>query len=405
MSAVPGGYVALLRLPGAAVLLCLATAARVVFGVLPLALLLHVVEERASYADAGAVVGLYALSAGLLGPARSRLVDRLGPRAALTGLTVAFGVLLTALVVGVTAPLPVVAAIGLLAGCSPPPVGPTMRTLWRRLTADAPEAVRRAYALDAVTEEGAFVAGPVIAAIAVTGLGAPVVLHVGSGVLSMAVIALAVRAAPLMPAGPMRSAARTRPSVERRVRVLLPMAAAGLVLAGVELAAVALVTRAWGTSAVGVPGTALSAASVIAGLLYGRGRWPGRPHTQACILAAAGATAALGAAAVMGRSVVAFVVVTALVGATVGPALIATYLSVDEAWDDLGSEATAWVNATFNSALAAGTALAGALIDRRSPAAAVAVVGALALVLTAAAASAHPTPKGRVRTSSQGPPR
>ncbi len=405
MSAVPGGYAALLRLPGAAVLLCLATAARFVYGVLPLALLLHVVDERSSYADAGAVVGLYALSAGLLGPARSRLVDRLGPRPALTGLTVAFGVLLTGLVVGVTAPLPVVAALGLLAGCSPPPVGPTMRTLWRRLTGEAPEALRRAYAIDAVTEEGAFVAGPVVAAVAVTWLGAPVVLLGGTGVLALAVIALALRAAPLLPARAAATETRSRPPVGRRVRVLLPMAAAGLVLAGIELAAVALVTRAWGTPAVGVPATALSAASVVAALLYGRGRWPGPPHTQACVLAAAGATAALGGAAVAGSSVVAFVVATALVGATVGPALIATYLSVDLAWVDPGSEATAWVNATFNSALAAGTALAGALIERRSPATAVTVVCALALALTAAAAFGHRAPKGRVRASSQGPPR
>lgn len=175
MPAVFDGYRALLRLRGSAVLLCCASAARLAYGVLLLALLLLLSGRRCSYAEAGAVVGSYGLAAGLLGPARATLVDRIGAARGLDALAVAFALCLGALVVAAQLPLPVVVGLGLVAGCCPPPVGPVMRTAWRHMVNGEEAAVRGAYSLDAVSDEAAYVVGPVRATTLAAWAGSPAV--------------------------------------------------------------------------------------------------------------------------------------------------------------------------------------------------------------------------------------
>src|SRR3954452_11887993 len=78
MPTAPGGYSALRYKPNAVPLFGWSVLARFQFGVIPLALLLLLSTERHSYAEDGAVTAGYALSAGLLGPVRSRCADRYG---------------------------------------------------------------------------------------------------------------------------------------------------------------------------------------------------------------------------------------------------------------------------------------------------------------------------------------
>jgi len=65
-------YVDLLKLPGAPPLVAWSSLARLMYGVLPMALLLLLVERRHSYAAAGVALAAYGLTAGLLGPLRAR---------------------------------------------------------------------------------------------------------------------------------------------------------------------------------------------------------------------------------------------------------------------------------------------------------------------------------------------
>ena len=132
MSAADRGYVALVNSCDVAPLLFWVSIARLMYGVLPLSLLLLLSQARHSYADAGAALAAYGLAAGLLGPARARLCDRRGAHRVVPVLALGL-VLAIAVITQVSrAPLPVVVVLALVAGCMAPPVGPLMRMAWRR---------------------------------------------------------------------------------------------------------------------------------------------------------------------------------------------------------------------------------------------------------------------------------
>src|SRR5258705_4854956 len=97
---VKGGasYHAVLALPHARALLATATLARLSYGLLSLPLLLAVRDGTGSYAVAGAAAGLFGLTSAVLGPYRSRLVER--RRGALPVLTAVYGTLLGCLAAG-----------------------------------------------------------------------------------------------------------------------------------------------------------------------------------------------------------------------------------------------------------------------------------------------------------------
>lgn len=388
MSAVPDGYVVLLRQPGTAAMLSYASAARLVYGVLPLALLLLLTERRSSYAEAGAVVGAYGLAAGVLGPTRARLVDRVGARLGLPALAAALALCLVALVGAARSPLPVVVGLGLLAGCCPPPVGPVMRTAWRSLVGEDEVRLRRAYALDAVTEEAAYVIGPVLATSLLAWVGGAAVVIAGAAVLLVAVSAMGRRAVIGDVASPGGRVARGLWRDGSFLLGLVPVAALGLLLGAVEVAAVAAALASVGTSLAGVPSTALTVGSLVGGLLYGRRAWRGGARAQAVVLTLVAALL-VGAAGLVAGSFGLLVAVLAVAGLTISPAVVASYLVADEAAPAGSSEATSWVNAAFNTALAGGTAASAVVVQQASPAAALgcaAVAAALMMLLTGAPA-------------------
>ena len=399
MSAVGDGYVALLRLRGVAVLLLCASAARLVYGVLPLGLLLFLSGRRASYAEAGAVVGVYGVAAGVLGPARARLVDRVGAAWGLAGLAAVFALCLGALVAAVRSPLAVVLVLGLLAGCCPPPVGPMMRTAWRSMVGDEPAAVRRAYSLDAVTEEAAYVLGPVLATTLLAWVGSPVVVLACAGVLVVVVSAMGWQIAALTHAAVALSAPpRPGGALRRDPRFLLglvPVGALGLLLGAVEIAAVAAALTSVGQRFAGVPATVSAVGSLTGGLLYGRKQWPGNAHAHTVVLTL-GTAALVAVAGLAAHNFVLLVALLGVAGLTIAPAIVASYLVADLAAPVGSSEATAWVNSAFNTSLAVGTAFAGAVVDATSPGTALAAAGMVTALLVATV-GIRPTRHGRAR--------
>lgn len=396
MSAVVGGYFALLHLRGVALLLSCASAARLVYGVLPLALLLLLSGQRSSYAEAGAVVGAYGLAAGLLGPARARLVDCVGAARGFTALAVALALCLGALVAFARVPLPVVLGLGLLAGCCPPPVGPIMRAAWRGMVGDEQGAVRQAYALDAVTEEAAYIVGPVLATGLLARIGSPAVVLGCVAVLVLVVPAMGLQVAAL--ARPLASVqvAPVGLVLWRDAGFLLglaPVAALGLILGAVEIAAVAAALSSVSQGLAGVPSTALAIGSLAGGLFYGRRQWRGSARTHTVVLTLGTATL-VAVSGLTTHTLALLVALLALAGLSIAPAIVASYLVADEAAPVGSSQATAWVNAAFNTALAVGTASAGAVVDATSPATALAAAGLVTAVLVATPA---------LRRASRGP--
>ncbi|MEZ0163461.1 MFS transporter [Kineococcus sp. LSe6-4] len=376
---------ALRALPGLRLVFTAATLARLSFATLVLSLLLTVQAATGSYAVAGTALGAYGI-AGSTMPAKARLLDTRGPRRVLPLLSTLFALALLALAlaarsgVGVAAVHVTGAAV---AGLVAPPVGPTMRAVWARLTPD-PAARQRAYSLDAVVESGVFAVGPVLAAVLVqaatpaTALVCTAAAHLlGSSV--MATSPLLTRPAGRAPDQP---DAEPPAGSSRRRRVLGPLtrpgypalllfaAAVGLGNDPLEVAVVARGERAGPAVASGLLLAVLALSAAAGGL--GWGRLAGTDHGRRLrdvppwtVLAALAAVTSLAAAvAAVAPGLVWLAAALVVVGAASAPLAVVVYTAADRfGATDGGSEATSWVTTATNLGASLGTAAAGALID------------------------------------------
>ncbi|WP_327291156.1 MFS transporter [Streptomyces sp. NBC_01198] len=383
-------YRAVLALPHARLLFATATLARLSYGLLSLPLLLAVRDGTGSYAVAGTAAGLFGLTAAVLGPYRSRLVER--RRTALPVLTALYGTLLGCLAAGSAAGMSAWLAVTLavLAGVFPPPVGPLMRTRWGRLARD--EAQRQsALSLDAVTESSVFAVGPVLGGLLIAASSASLAL---AGATALAVAGFAAFAAVLGATAP-ETAAKTVPApAPTGVRARLgPPAGAGFVPllvavlgSGCALALAEVGVVAARGAAVAGPLMALCAVGGAAsGLAYGRVQWRMAPHRRLLTLGAlAAACYALPAAA---SALPAVAIGLLLAGACSDTLQITAYLQVD-LLIAAGSrtEASAWINTANNFGSALGSAAAGLLVSRYGPAPVFAAATAVPAATTALAA-------------------
>jgi len=155
-------------MPSAPTLLLAGFAGRLPASMVPLALLLLVEQHTGSYAIAGLGAATYGLSIAAFAPIYGKYVDRRGAALLLRVTASAFPFLLAGLVLTVVlgAPLWAVLLACVVAGAGMPLVSSTVRAVWQRVTEGS--AVRQAaYALDAISVELVFVAGPAIVAILV----------------------------------------------------------------------------------------------------------------------------------------------------------------------------------------------------------------------------------------------
>lgn len=168
-----GRYVRLMGVAGVVPVVAASVVARLPAGMVSLALLLLVVAETRSYAEAGAVVGCFALASAVGSPLRGRLCDRLGPTPVLlvTGCAQPAALLGALAAVGGARddPAPLLVAVS-VAGLLVPPAGPVTRAVWQRLVI-APDLARAAFALDSLLLQLIYyLAGPPLAAVLATEL-------------------------------------------------------------------------------------------------------------------------------------------------------------------------------------------------------------------------------------------
>lgn len=382
------GYLAVLRRPHAASLAAWASLARLQFGVLPLATLLLLASTRGSYAEAGAATAAYGLAVGLLMPLRARAADRWGHDRVLVTFSLLNALGIAAVVALASGPLWLLVTASLLAGSLPAPVGPVVRSSWHDIVDGDDDLLRRAYSFDSVSEEVLYVAGPIVAAAAVALWGAPAVILASATALVIACIGLTTVLRGMRISAEER---RPRPKVPWRSLTfllgLLPATAIGLLLGGLELAAVALIIALAGEGVAGVPAALISIGSIVGGLVYGRRRWPGTAAAQS-VAAVLGAAAAVAVGAAVAGLLPAVLAAFLVAGLFVAPAVVASYLVADEAVRGASAESTAWVTAAFNVGTAAGTLLAGLLVDARSPSTAMLALALTTVVIAAAGALA-----------------
>jgi predicted MFS family arabinose efflux permease len=390
-----GSYRAVLALPFALRTFAPALGGRLAYGLLPLATLFTIIDATGSYATAGLALALFGLTSITL-PAKARLADRLGHRRTLPVLAVVCAAALTAAVT-TRSPVAVVTLIG-LAGLAAPPLGPAMRSTWRRLT-EGTGLKERAYGLDSVAEETLYLVGPLLAGLLVALGPARNALLVTAFLLTAGTIGMV-----LPPPARHRSESDRRPGWDLgplRSAALWPILAVLLVAgAGVSVAytAAAAVARNHGSpGAAGWLEAAAALGGVIGGLVWARRRHRHRRAAHLAGLLAAQAGAAGLAASVTG-SLPALAVIMAFGGAAVSPLYVVAYLAADDlAPDGPGTEAGAWVNVVANAGSAGGSAAAGLLVQSSGPAWAFLAAGVVLAVF--ALVNAVPAVRNRGTTS------
>ncbi|MEW2219734.1 MFS transporter [Streptomyces sp. NPDC006990] len=365
-------YAAVLRLPHARRTFGAALLGRLSYGMLALSVMLAVTRATGSYAVAGTITALFGATGVFLSPVRAALVDRHGPRLALLPMALLYAGLLGALAAGswrpTGTPAVLLGTIAAAAGAAMPPLGPSMRAVWRELT-DEPALLQRAYSLDGVAEEVLLVSGPLLvgALVQIAPPAAGIVvsaLLVGGGTFAF-VMSPAVR--DVRPAAVSEGAARSGARLQGARALLTPVVVAagvGLSLGAVGLLVLAFVTeRQHGDDMVAWVLAALSAGSTVGGLLNGAVNWQAGARVRLPRLAV-GLGLAL-AAAGLAPGVGTLTVAVACAGIFVAPALTTAYLLADEvAPRERRTRAGAWVNTAVNAGISGGTATAGLLAAR-----------------------------------------
>lgn len=159
-----GRYVAVWRVPGAPVLLVVGVLARLGVGMTPLALLLLVQHATGRYAPAALVLAVYAIAGGAVSPVAGRLFDRVGPSGVLVVCAVVHPLALVGfLLLARFTPhnLALLAVAAGLAGASYPQLTAAIRGAWNTVP---PELRSAAMAAETSLFELVFVAGPLLVA-------------------------------------------------------------------------------------------------------------------------------------------------------------------------------------------------------------------------------------------------
>jgi predicted MFS family arabinose efflux permease len=373
-------YRRILALPGIRPLMAVALLARIPIIAAGLVLTLHVVLDlHRGYGAAGLVGAVNTIGVALGAPALGRLVDRRGLRAALlltTGATALFWPVATLL------PYAALLVAAFASGLVTIPVFSLVR---QSIAALVPEADRRpAYALDSMSVEVSYMAGPALAVLVATQVSARVaMLGVGAATV-LAAAGLFALNPPTRDAGEPAGAGtgvRRRDWLRPRFVALLLVAAASTVILGGSDVAMVAVLRSAGQ----LPWTSLvticwGAYSMIGGFVYGSAR---RAPPPALLLVLLGLlTVPVGLAG--GWWALCLALVPA--GLLCAPTLAAT---VDEVSRLVPAAARGEAMGLYGSAmtvgLAVGAPLAGGVIDATGPRWGFAVAGLLGVAVAAVA--------------------
>jgi MFS family permease len=358
-----------------------------------LAILLLIRQEKGSFTPAGLVVGAFTLASAAAAPVQGTLLDRYGSRRVLAPFAILQAGALVALVALARAGAPTAAlmVIGVAAGALTPPVDASVRVLWRDLAPD----VEAAYQLDASTQEVIWTAGPLLVALAASWAPAAAVLGTAAIVLGGTMLFVS---APLAQrssgSGHSRRPGGALASPALRL-VMMISVLAGLGVGSAEIGLPALALRAGARGASGVLLASWSIGSMVGGFVYGLRRW--RLPISARYPILLGLIAACTAPLIAAQGLAAAIPLSTLAGIGFAPVISCQYLLLAKLIPrHLAAEAFMWTTASLVAGIAAGSALAGPMVQNLGVASAFVV----ACGVNAAAAVVAQAGRGRVRLSS-----
>src|SRR6478735_11295938 len=162
------GYRDLLKTPGVGRIIAAQLTARFPAGMTSLAILLHIQQVTGSYGAAGLVLAATSVGQAIAGPVTSRWMGRWGMRPVLTITMLICAVTLT-LIALVELPLPGYMALGVLAGLSTPPIQSAARTIYPKLVNS--RQLTPLFSLDASLQEIIWIIAPVLTTFVATQVG------------------------------------------------------------------------------------------------------------------------------------------------------------------------------------------------------------------------------------------
>jgi len=373
-------YRVLFAIPGARTPVVLSALGSLPIGMFGLAILLLVRDASGSFAQAGRVVGVFSLANAIGAVAQGRMMDRLGQTRVLRGAALLHLPALVALVASAKAGAPVwaLALLALWGGATIPQVPAAMRSLWGMLVLD-PERRETAYALVSIVFEVGVVTAPALVA-AIVAFSSPSVAVLAAAALGTgAALAFAATGASTRWRGTRHDAGPLGPLHAIGMRtVFLVLVLFGAAMGIVQVAVPAFALQTGSAATGGVLLAALSAGSLIGGLVYGARTWPGALPRRLCLvlLALGGGIATLALAG----SLPALAALLLLSGLLVAPtASIASTLLDTVAPAGTVTEAFAAMVMGVVAGTAAGNALGGTLVESASYETAVLVGSALAV--------------------------
>lgn len=364
-------YRDILAIPGALRFSAAGLLARSGGAMMGIGVVLMVSALYGSYGLAGALVAANAVSWAVGTAVLSNLVDRYGQRRVMYPATIVSAATLAIVVVLAVLRMPAwtLFAPSIVSGLTGGSPGALVRARWNHVTSDAHQ-LHAAYSLESTLDEVTFVVGPVLATALSTavhpaaGLVAPIILMLAGAQLFYS------QRATEPPVAPRPEPGTERPAALRRFILLTPGVAAvvavnlliGCVFGGIDVSVVAAAT-AWNFRAgSGIVLAVFSAASGLAGLLYGARQWhsplPGRFVTGVVALF----LATLGL--FLANSVLLLAAAGILVGLTVAPTLINGNTLIGRlVLRERLTEGLAWMGTGIGIGAATGSSVAGGLID------------------------------------------
>ena len=267
-----GPYLQVLRRPGAARFSAAGMLARMQMSMAGLGAVLLLSAERGSFAVAGTVSSIYALSGAAISPQVSNLVDRLGqrrivPKMLLLHIPAIAAIVCVAVFTELTWPI---FPLAFLAGASQPIIGPLVRTRWSAMLAGDPQ-LRTAFAWESLIDEAVFIVGPPLATVVALQLFPAAALILATTLLGLGTLLLLTqRGTEPQPSGRSRSKAG-------KPAILLPgvagitaiFALMGGIFGAFEVTTVAFAKEAGHPGVAGLLLAFYAFGSLLAGLIFG----------------------------------------------------------------------------------------------------------------------------------------
>jgi MFS family permease len=332
------------------------------------------------YGLAGVVTAAGAAGYAVVSPLTARLGDRLGQRVVLLPQIGVFAAASGALIGGAIARAPgwLLLAASAVAGAATPQLGAMVRARWSVLLNGSP-LLHAAFSLESVAEEVIFVAGPVLVTLLATEVYPAAGLAVAAATCFAGTLLFAAQRGtepPVLTAGPVPRrtgpvAHQERPGRRPRGQVL---PAAGLVtllpvffffgamLAAIDLSTVDFAQAHGHKPLAGVILAGYALGSACGGLWYGARAWHAPLHRRftGSLCAAAAGTATFW---VM-PGLLPLAAVMLVSGLALSPVLISGFSLVEEqAVPGRLTEAMAWLTSAISVGTAAGSAVAGQVVD------------------------------------------